>query len=294
MSAEREQQVPAHSTAASADHGRRQRPARVLPRWAAAVRGVLLSYLVVCTGIAMFQNHLLYFPERSTLPGVLGKRLSSWPAGSDFRALLAEPHTPARGTAIVFHGNAGHVGHREFYVAPLQRLGLRVLLAEYPGYGPRGGELGESSLVADAAATIALAHQHFGAPLLIVGESLGAAVAAAASARQREAVAALLLITPWDRLENVARHHYPLLPVKWLLRDRYDSVAHLTAFAPPILVVVAGDDRIVPPYLGQALYDSLSGRKHLHVIAGADHNDWFDRLDNQWWQQAIDFLLGER
>lgn len=239
----------------------------------------------------MFQNHLLYFPERATASSVLGEGLAPWPGGDDLRALLAPPRSTPRGTAIVFHGNAGHAGHRQYYVAPLQRLGLRVLLAEYPGYGPRDGELGESSLVTDAAATIARAHAQFGPPLLLVGESLGAGVAAAAAAQQHEKVQALLLITPWDRLEAVARHHYPLLPVKWLLRDRYDSAAHLATFQKPILIVVAGEDRIVPPQRGRALYDALSAPKQLEVIAGADHNDWFDRLDDAWLQQAIDFLL---
>jgi fermentation-respiration switch protein FrsA (DUF1100 family) len=87
-------------------------------------------------------------------------------------------------------------------------------------------------------------------PLLIIGESLGAGVAAAASVRHREAIAGLLLITPWDRLEHVASHHYPMLPVKWLLRDRYDSVGHLATIGRPVLVVVAGDDQIVPGRFG--------------------------------------------
>ena len=51
-----------------------------------------------------------------------------------------------RGTAIVFHGNAGHAGHRAYYARALTPLGLRVILAEYPGYGPRAGQPGEQAL----------------------------------------------------------------------------------------------------------------------------------------------------
>jgi alpha-beta hydrolase superfamily lysophospholipase len=109
----------------------------------------------------------------------------------------------------------------------------------YPGYGPRVGTLGEESLVADAQQTITLAHSLYGAPLLLIGESLGAGVVAAAGTRERDKTAGLLLITPWDRLEHVAAYHYPWLPVKWLLRDRYDSVTHLALFGHPVLVVVA-------------------------------------------------------
>jgi len=253
----------------------------------------LAAFLIFLAGLSMFQDQLLYFPERASVAEMelASGGLSPWPTASDFRGLLAEPDGAVRATAIIFHGNAGHAGHRQFYIGVLTRLGLRVILAEYPAYGPRPGELGEKSLVADAEQTIALARRHYDGPLLIIGESLGAGVAAAASDAQRELIAGLLLITPWDRLEQVAAHHYPLLPVQWLLRDRYDSVAHLATFGRPVMVAIAARDSIVPPQFGQALYAALSEPKRLAVIEGAEHNDWFTRLDDPWWQEAVDFLL---
>ena len=62
--------------------------------------------------------------------------------------------------------------------------------------------MGEGPLVEDAASTIEQVYRAYGPPVLVIGESLGAGVAAAAAARQREQVAGLLLITPWDRLEK--------------------------------------------------------------------------------------------
>ncbi len=258
-----------------------------------ALRISLVVYLITLAGISMFQDKLLYFPAPASLAEMLSGGLSPWPNAPDFRGLLAEADGAPVATAVIFHGNAGHAGHRQFYVGELRRLGLRVILAEYPAYGPRGGELGEKSLVADAEQTITLAHRMYGGPLLIIGESLGAGVAAAASARQREAVAGLLLITPWDSLEHVAGHHYPLLPVQWLLRDHYDSAAHLASFGRPVLVAIATEDSIVPARFGRALYAALGEPKRLAVIEGAEHNDWFDRLDEAWWRQAIEFLLGD-
>jgi hypothetical protein len=125
-----------------------------------------------------------------------------------------------------------------------------------------------------------------------VGESLGAGVAAAAAARQREQVAGLMLITPWDRLEHVASYHYPWLPVKWLLRDRYDSVAHLAGFGRPVVVAVAQQDDIVPAHFGEALYQALPEPRLLLTLDGAGHNDWPARVDVAWWQRAVDFMLG--
>jgi hypothetical protein len=252
-----------------------------------------LACLIMFAGIAVSQDRLLYFPDKTSVENVVSGRLRAWPSAHDFRGLVAEPAGPARGTAIVFHGNAGHAGHREFYASALTRLGLRVILAEYPGYGPRGGALGEQNLVADAGQTIELAHRRYGEPLLLIGESLGAAVVAGASARQRDRTAGLMLITPWDRLANVAAFHYPWLPVRWLLRDRYDSAAHLASLGLPVLVVVAEQDSIVPARLGNALYRALPGPKRLTVVKAADHNDWPDLVDDAWWSDAVSFLLDE-
>ncbi len=240
---------------------------------------------------ALLQDRLLYFPARATVAELTTGTLQAWPAADDFRGLVGLPPGSVRGTAVVFHGNAGHVGHRAFYVEALTRLGLRTILAEYPGYGPRTGKLGEASLVDDASATIELAHRLHGAPVLVVGESLGAGVAAAAAARQRDKVAGVLLITPWDRLQHIAEFHYPWLPVQWLLHDRYDSVAHLAQFGRPVAVVVAERDDIVPARFGTALFDALGERKRLWVLSGAGHNNWIARVDAAWWRQVVDFLL---
>lgn len=249
---------------------------------------------VALAGPAMFQNRLLYFPAQASVAEMVSTGLAAWPAEGDFRGLVAEAQGAVRGTVIVFHGNAGHAGHRSYYADALTRLGLRVILAEYPAYGPRGGALGERSLVDDAAQTIALAHRLHGAPLLVVGESLGAGVAAAAAARERDRVAALMLITPWDRLENVAAFHYPWLPVGWLLRDRYDSAAKLASFGAPVLVAVAERDGVVPARFGIALHEALSEPKRIEVVRGADHNNWIRYVDEAWWRRAVGFLLGER
>ena len=248
--------------------------------------------LMVLAAIYLRQDRMLYFPAPATVAGLAGAGLQAWPSAHDFRGLVAEPAGHVRGTAIVFHGNAGHVGDRAWYARALAPLGLRVILAEYPGYGPRAGALGEASFVADAEQTLALAHRQYGGPLLLVGESLGAAVAAAAAAQRRELTAGLLLITPWDRLAHVGAHHYPWLPVQWMLRDQYDSQARLAGFDRPVLVAVAERDSIVPARFGHALHAGLAGPKCLVVLEGADHNDWPDRVDSQWWRAAVAYALG--
>jgi len=254
--------------------------------WIVGAAGALLLALYA------LQDRLLYFPATMSLQAAPVEGLRPWPSVEDFRGWVAEPPGGARRTAVLFHGNAGHAAHRAFYAQALGPLGFRVILAEYPGYGPRAGVLREASLVADGAETLARAHRQYGAPVLVIGESLGAGVAAAAAPRQPAAVAGLLLITPWDRLHHVAGHHYPWLPVHWLLRDRYDSLGALASFGRPVLVAVAERDAIVPARFGKTLHQGLSAPKRLVVIEGAGHNDWVERVDDGWWRAATAFLLG--
>lgn len=255
---------------------------------------LFVAMLLLWGTFALIQDDLLYFPDNPPRPALLaeaaGNGLRPWPDATDYRGLLREPPGPARATLLLFHGNAGHAGHRAAYADRLTALGLRVILAEYPGYGSRPGQPGEAALLADAAATAAAARRQFPGPLLLAGESLGAAVAAGAAGADE----ALVLITPWDRLEHVGRHHYPWLPVGWLLRDHYDSAARLTAHRGRCAVVIAERDRIVPAAFGEALYTGLTGPKQLWTVAGADHNDWLGQVDTAWWRELVDYLLGGR
>jgi pimeloyl-ACP methyl ester carboxylesterase len=256
------------------------------------VSWIVLAAFVFLLLIYLLQDRLLYHPVRSSLQYPPAAGLRPWPSAGDFRGWIAEPAGSAARTAVLFHGNGGHAAERTYYAQVLGALGFRVILAEYPGYGPRAGATGEASLVADAAETLVRAHRQYGAPLLVVGESLGAGVAAAAAPRQPAAVAGLLLITPWDRLVHVASHHYPWLPVRWMLRDRYDSVAHLQNLDRPVAIVVAEHDSVVPARLGRALHAARAGRPPLIVLEGSDHSDWFDRVGAGWWEAATDAALG--
>lgn len=241
----------------------------------------------------MLQDDFIYFPEKLSQAAILAdarqQELAPWPSEENFRGVMHEPSVSVRGTVVLFHGNAGHAGQRNWYAGQLGALGLRVILAEYPGYGSRAGKLGETALVADAAETLAIVRRQFTGPLILAGESLGAGVAAAVAGPA--GVDAMLLITPWDRIESVAHHHYPWLPVGSLLRDQYDSIGNLFRYDGCIAVVIAEQDSIVPPVLGRRLFESLSKPKRLWVVPAADHNDWMARVDAEWWQSIVSFLI---
>jgi alpha-beta hydrolase superfamily lysophospholipase len=256
-----------------------------------------LAYGLLIAVAFLLQRKMLYYPDRSppTATMLAMVELRTWPANGDMRGLLGvETPQPAAGTVLVWHGNAGAAWQRGYYVDALHALGYRVLLAEYPGYGGRPGEPSEAALVADAQETLRRAYAEFGAPIYLWGESLGAGVVAAVAAQPSAPVAGLVLLTPWDSLPDLAQRLYPFLPMRWLLRDRYDSVRNLQSVTVPIAVVIAEQDEIIPLAHSQRLYDSLAAPKRRWVLPGAGHNTWPAEAHHAWWGEVMAFVTGNQ
>jgi len=253
----------------------------------------LIGYLALCAVVFLSQRHLLYLPDTSGLsPERASERgLRAWPSGDRFLGFVGkqEPADP-QGTVIVLHGNAGAAHDRAFYVHALAWHRFRVILAEYPGYGGRAGTPSEETLVGHARATIRLAHQLYGEPLFLWGESLGCGVAAAALSQTDVPVEGVVLFLPWDSLPEVAQTHYWYLPARWLVLDRYDSVENLREFGGKVAVVLAGADEVIPVRHGKRLYDALTMPKKLWLFEGARHNEMPLAPDLSWWREVQEFI----
>jgi alpha-beta hydrolase superfamily lysophospholipase len=218
--------------------------------------------------------------------------LRFWPDDPNaYRGFVgAQPPQKIRATLIAFHGNAGSAWHRDYFIHALEPLGFRVVLAEYPGYGGRQGEINEAAFVRDAGVTIELARAEFGDPVFLLGESMGCGVAAAAAASPDMAIAGLILVTPWDSLPDLAQSLYWYLPARLLTRDRYDSVHNLRAFDKPVAMAIAKADEVIPNKHSLRLYESLQTAKRLWQFDGAGHNSWPTRPEASWWREVMDFV----
>ena len=254
-----------------------------------------IGYALLVGFMALMQRKMLYFPD-PTAPiqavslGADGT-LEPWPGtGEAFRGYVRGPLSSpmsTRGTVVVFHGNAGSARDRGYYTLPLEARGYRVVLAEYPGYGGRAGAPSEEAFVQDGRDTARRALADFGGPLWLWGESLGAAVAAGVAADRTLPVVGVALITPWDRLTDLAQSLYWYLPARWLLRDRYDTIAALRQYDGAVAVLVAEQDEIIPARHSQRLYDALPGLKKHWLFAGAGHNTWPADPRAAWWDEVL-------
>jgi pimeloyl-ACP methyl ester carboxylesterase len=238
---------------------------------------------------------MLYYPS-SYLPAqadVAAGNIRFWPTGPDgYRGFVsAMPAGTAKGTIVVFHGNAGTAADRVYYVQALTRLGYRVLLAEYPGYGGRKGKPGEEVFVSDAKETLRLAFEQFGAPIILLGESLGCGVAAAVVKDPPVRIDGIMLITPWDTLLSVAKDAFPWLPVRFFMRDAYDTIGNLKQYQGRIAIAGAERDEVIPLRHARTLFESLTGNKKMYTIKGAGHNDWPEMVDPAWWKEITDFIV---
>ncbi len=177
---------------------------------------------------------------------------------------------------VYFHGNGEDVSHawgRIEYLA--SRLNARVFLFDYRGYGHSEGSPCEAGLVADGLAAVQWTSQRTGLPaedIVLIGRSLGGGVAAQVAAQRPPA--ALVLISTFSSMVDVAAGQYRLFPVRWLMRNRYDCQSALANFQSPLLQIHGRGDRIVPLRCGQDLFDSVPCRtRQFLVIEGRGHNN---------------------
>jgi hypothetical protein len=246
------------------------------------------SVLVGVTAIALVlaavwlaQRKLIYFPDPTTVPSAArvlpgardvvlstadGLRLGGWvvpPSGNDRRQAV-----------LITAGNGGHRLGRAPLAAALAAAGFTVLLFDYRGYGGNPGDPTERGLALDAEAALRELTDVQGFPagrVVYFGESLGAAVAANLAVGHPPA--GLVLRSPFVDLATVGRHHYPVLPVRLLLRDRFPVAGLLGRVTAPTVVVYGTADSIVPPAQSRTVADRAGGPVRVVVIDGADHND---------------------
>ena len=248
------------------------------------VRAVAILALVTVMVVALvwaLQRRLVYLPggpPTATAAEVLAGA-SQVELHTDDGLTLRAWHAPATGparnaTVLVLPGNAGSRADRVPLARAVAARGFDVVLLDYRGYGGNPGSPTEEGLAADARAAHRYLVDERGVDpgrVLLWGESLGAAVAVRL-ARERT-IGGLVLRSPFTSLADVGAVHYPFLPVRLLLRDRYPVAEQVARVRVPTTVVLGTADRIVPPAESRAVADAAAQLHRRVEVPGADHND---------------------
>jgi pimeloyl-ACP methyl ester carboxylesterase len=225
-----------------------------------------IAYVALCAWLFVTQRSQMYFrtPE-SSAPGAT----ALWLDRGDVRLKVWARERPGPRAVIYFGGNAEDVA-MSLPELEVTSPDWSLYLMNYRGYGGSGGAPTESALYADALALYDRVRERH-PQVAVMGRSLGSAVAVHV-AGERD-VDRLVLITPFDSFVSIGEAHFPVFPVRWLLRDRHDAASRAARVRAPVLAVVAGDDEIIPRASADALLRALDGAPLRSVVLdGATHN----------------------
>ena len=258
---------------------------------------ILLCYMMLLLALFIFQRKLVYFPEKYSLEQQqrLAERLNLklWPSKDNYLGLISKSAKPVyKGTIIVFHGNAGSAINRINYSQALEKLGYRVILAEYPGYGAKAGFPSEATMISNGVKILKQVLNDFGGPVFLWGESLGSGVVSGILQTGQLQVNGIVFVAPFDSLTNVAQHYYWYFLAKWLIRDEFDNIKNLQNYHGSIAILLAGKDEVIPNKYSLNLYNGLHNRKQLWTFQDAGHNSLPLTPELAWWWEVMQFIGG--
>lgn len=266
------------------------------------LRSLLIGYVIVVSVVWLIQRKLLYHP---TTASVLSVRDSAelqhlYPAARDVTLTCedgvhigawllqkddAAPRDSGRPLVILFHGNAGHRGHRTGWYQVLEDAGADVFAVDYHGYGDSKGNISESAVELDALASWKFVTEELGyrnSDIIVMGVSLGGAPAVFLSSQQSLAdqpPAALLTVATFSSMTDVACDHYPWLPVRFMLSDQYPSAEYIRNITCRYLSLHGDCDEIVAQEFGRRLFSCAPEQSVVGVdkqwieLPGCHHND---------------------
>ncbi len=238
---------------------------------------IIITVVLCVAGIRYFEYKSIFYPARS---------IAATPAdiGLPFEGVFMKTQdnvtinawlvksSPARGTLIFCHGNAGNIGDRLEKILLFHQMGLNVLIIDYRGYGKSEGRPGEAGIYKDAVAAydyLSSRRDIDRSSIVGYGASLGGAVVIDLATKRD--LAALVIHSSFTSAGDMAKTIYPFIP-SFLLGTKLDSVAKVGIITTPKLFIHSRADEVVPFRLGERLYQAAAKPKEFLEISGG-HND---------------------
>ena len=260
-----------------------------------------IAYILFCPGFYFFQQRLLFYPAKKLantpdlyqldyqtvsvpIPGTkTPATLNGWWIPAD------QPDAP---TLLYFHHNAINIGANVSQALQFHELGYNVFLFDYRGYGNSSGPFPtESRVYEDAQAAWNYLTQTRNIPppqIIIYGHSIGGAVATDLAAKQPEA-SALIVQSSFTSIKDMTKRLglYWVLPVEWMLKQKFESLAKMPQVDMPVLIINGTNDIQIPVSMGERLFEAATGPKEMIVIEGGSHDN---HMDSQYLQQVQAFV----
>lgn len=241
-----------------------------------SVLGVLA--ILVVLGAPHVERSLMYAADPTyatpTQAGAVGfeERFLDTPDGERLVSWYAPP-AASQPTLLYLHGNAGTLADRVDRISNYRASGRGVLIMSYRGYSGSTGRPSEAANVADArlAFDTLVAWGVSPSDIIVYGESIGSGIAVQLAASRP--AAALVLDAPYTSIVDVGAMHYPYLPARLMMRDRYETLKHLQNVTVPVLVIHGERDAVIPVEMGRKVAASAPGPARIVTFPEAGHSD---------------------
>jgi len=198
---------------------------------------------------------------------------------------LLPPQGPVKGTVLFLHGNGENISTHIGAVYWLPTEGYRVVLIDYRGYGKSQGNATLDHAMTDIEVSIKYVMDKYamGAPVIILGQSLGASMSvyAVANSPYKDRVAGLILVSAFSDYHQIVQETLAKswltwlfqVPLSWTISDEYSPINYIQAITPvPVYILHGTDDQIISPEHANRLFAlALSPKKQYWIEAG--HND---------------------
>ncbi len=227
---------------------------------------LLLAYLAICVALFAYQRSLIYFPQ----PRSGGDPATTLNLKVKDAELVVTTRQAAGSRAIIYFG-----GNAEDVSANLPSFSEAfpahaLYLLHYRGYGGSTGSPTEAALQSDALALfdqVSKTHPD----VAVVGRSLGSGVAAWVASQRP--VSRLILVTPYNSIQELAAQRFPYFPIAWLLTDKFESWKYAAKVSAPTLLIAAEHDEVIPAASTEQLHTHFkAGTALLEVLPGTSHN----------------------
>lgn len=246
------------------------------------VRFAVVAYLAVILMLLWMETSLIYPAPKYPQGDWQASKQQGWEEvdfqsadGTKLNGWYRETANPSQNYLLYCHGNGENIAYLGEYLADMSDLhDLNIFVFDYRGYGRSEGSPHEAGVLADAEAASQWLAKRAGLPanqLLLMGRSLGGGVAI--DLASRNGARGLIVQNTFTSLPDAAARMYPWAPVRWLMRNRYESVTKLSQYDGPFLQSHGTADTLVPLDLGKKLHAAAKGPKKLLIYKGLNHND---------------------
>ena len=242
------------------------------------ILSILVSlYLIVLLFFYLKQESILFHPsvtkqnKQYNFPQAFEEVFYKTPNQGNIHALKFSVEKP-KGVILYFHGNAGNLEDWGWVYQNFVKYNYDVLIIDYRTFGKSTGTLSEANFHSDAAFVYEeLKSEYQEENLVVYGRSIGTGIATRLAATQNPKL--LILETPYYNIEDLARNMVPFLPVKYLLKYKFESNKYITQVKDPIYILHGTSDNVVPYKSGKKLYELVKDKAHFTTFENGTHSN---------------------